>query len=32
MYIYDEFWSRKWQPTPVLLPGKSPWTEEPVDW
>ena len=23
MYIYDEFWSRKWQPTPVLLPGKS---------
>ena len=22
-------WSRKWQPTPVLLPGKNPWTEEP---
>ena len=22
-------WSRAWQPTPVLLPGKSPWTEEP---
>ena len=20
---------RKWQPTPVLLPGGSPWTEEP---
>ena len=20
---------RKWQPTPVLLPGKVPWTEEP---
>ena len=20
---------RKWQPTPVLLPGKIPWTEEP---
>ena len=24
-------WRRKWQPTPVLLPGKDhgPWTEEP---
>ena len=22
-------WSRKWQPTPVFLPGKSPWTMEP---
>ena len=22
-------WRRKWQPTPVFLPGKSPWTEEP---
>ena len=22
-------WRRKWQPTPVLLPGKFPWTEEP---
>ena len=20
---------RKWQPTPVFLSGKSPWTEEP---
>ena len=20
---------RKWQPTPVLLPEKSPWTKEP---
>ena len=20
---------RKWQPTPVLLPGRFPWTEEP---
>ena len=20
---------RGWQPTPVLLPGESPWTEEP---
>ena len=23
------FWSRKWQPTLVCLPGKIPWTEEP---
>ena len=22
-------WSRKWRPTPVFLPGESPWTEEP---
>ena len=22
-------WRIKWQPTPVLLPGKFPWTEEP---
>ena len=22
-------WRRKWQPTPVCLPGESPWTEEP---
>jgi len=22
-------WRRKWQPTPVFLPGKSPWTEKP---
>ena len=22
-------WTRKWQPTPVLLPGKFPGTEEP---
>ena len=22
-------WRREWQPTPVLLPGESPWTEEP---
>jgi len=21
-------WGRKWQPTPGLLPGKIPWTEE----
>ena len=22
-------WRRKWQATPVFLPGESPWTEEP---
>ena len=22
-------WMRAWQPTPVFLPGESPWTEEP---
>ena len=22
-------WRRPWQPTPILLPGESPWTEEP---
>ena len=22
-------WRRKWQPTPVFLPEKIPWTEEP---
>ena len=22
-------WRRKWQPTPVFLPEKFPWTEEP---
>ena len=22
-------WRRAWQSTPVLLPGESPWTEEP---
>ena len=21
-------WKRTWQPTPVLLPGEFPWTEE----
>ena len=25
----EDPWRRKWQPTPVLLPGESPWTEEP---
>ena len=23
-------WRRAWQPTPVFLPGESPWTEEPA--
>ena len=22
-------WRRAWQPTPVFLPGESPWMEEP---
>ena len=22
-------WKRAWEPTPVFLPGESPWTEEP---
>ena len=22
-------WRKAWQPTPVLLPGESPWTEDP---
>ena len=22
-------WRKTWQPTPVYLPGESPWTEEP---
>ena len=21
-------WRRAWQPTPILLPGESPWTKE----
>ena len=25
-------WRRAWQPTPVFLPGKSQWTEEPGDY
>ena len=24
-------WSRAWQPTPLFLPGKSPWAENPID-
>ena len=23
------YWRRKWQTTPVFLPGENPWTEEP---
>ena len=22
-------WRKAWQPTPVFLPGESPWTEDP---
>ena len=25
----EDPWRRTWQPTPVFLPGESPWTEEP---
>ena len=28
MCIFNH-WRRQWHPTPVLLPGKIPWTEEP---
>ena len=26
---WEDLWRKVWQPTPVLLPGESPWTEEP---
>ena len=26
---WEDPWRRAWQPTPVFLPGESPWTEEP---
>ena len=29
LWVGKILWSRKWQPTPVFLPGDSPWTEEP---
>ena len=29
LVITQDSWSRKWQPTPVFLPGKFPRTEEP---
>ena len=25
----EDPWRREWQPTPVFLPGKFPWTDEP---
>ena len=25
----EDPWRKAWQPTPVFLPGESPWTEEP---
>ena len=28
-WVRKIIWRRKWQPTPVFLPGESPWTEEP---
>ena len=28
-YYNVSFWRRAWKPTPVFLPGESPWTEEP---
>ena len=26
---WEDPWRRAWQPTPVFLPGESPWTQEP---
>ena len=28
-WIQKILWRRAWQPTPMFLPGESPWTEEP---
>ena len=28
-YVHQWYQRRQWHPTPVLLPGKIPWTEEP---
>ena len=28
-WVWKISWKRKWQPTPVFLPVKIPWTEEP---
>ena len=28
LFKNDTYWRRKWQPTPIFLPGKNPWTEE----
>ena len=27
-WVGKTLWRRAWQPTPVFLPGESPWTEE----
>ena len=27
--VFQRKWRRRWQPTPVFLPGKIPWMEEP---
>ena len=29
LWVGKILWRRAWQPTPVFLPGESPWTEEP---
>ena len=26
---WEDPWRRKWLPTPVFLPGETPWAEEP---
>ena len=28
-WVRKILWRRAWQPTPVFLPGESPWTEKP---
>ena len=28
-WVEKILWRKAWQPTPVFLPGESPWTEEP---
>ena len=28
-WVGENAWRREWLPTPVFLPGESPWTEEP---
>ena len=28
-WVQKALWRRVWQPTPMFLPGESPWTEEP---
>ena len=29
LWVRKITWRKTWQPTPVFLPGESPWTEEP---